>query len=104
MEGKRKKRRRPPRKVVRPLTAEELMAVDEFRRWRYHAPASLKRQAYAGVRKLVRAAGGGGRRAGQDRGRAGGEDMTARRGTAGEAPSGGEKRPETGPLPHRAPA
>ena len=57
MEGKRKKRRRPPRKVVRPLTAEELMAVDEFRRWRYHAPASLKRQAYEVVRKLVRRAG-----------------------------------------------
>ena len=56
MEGKRKKRRRPPRKVVRPLTAEELMAVDEFRRWRYHAPASLKRQAYEVVRKLVRRA------------------------------------------------
>src|SRR5438309_1111219 len=35
-------------------------------------------------------------------GRAGGEDVTARRGTAGEAPSGGGKRPETGPLAHGA--
>ena len=56
MGAKRKKRRRPPRKVVRPLTAEELMAVDEFRRWRYHAPGSLKRQAFEVVRKLVRRA------------------------------------------------
>ena len=54
MEGKRKKRRRPPRKVLLPLTADELMAVDEFRRWRYHAPGSLKRQAYEIIRKLVR--------------------------------------------------
>jgi hypothetical protein len=51
---KRKKRRRPPRKVLRALTAGELMSVAEFRRWRYHAPGSLKRQAYEIIRKLIR--------------------------------------------------
>ncbi len=46
MKEERKKRRRPPRKLMRQLTAEELMAEAEFRRWKYHSPASMKRQAY----------------------------------------------------------
>jgi hypothetical protein len=50
MEIKRKKRRRPPRKVLRKPTADELMSEAEFRRWRYHAPTSLKRKAYEYVR------------------------------------------------------
>ena len=49
MDVKRKKRRRPPRKPLRQLTAEELMRDAEFRRWRYHAPGSLKRQARRAV-------------------------------------------------------
>ena len=54
MDGKRKRRRRPPRKVLKRLTADELMKESEFRRWRYHAPGSLKRQAFEIIRKLVR--------------------------------------------------
>ena len=50
--GKRK-RRRPPRKVLRQLTAWDLMQEAEFRRWRFHAPASLKRQAYEVIRQLA---------------------------------------------------
>ena len=57
MDAKRKKKRRPPRKVLRPLTADELMKESEFRRWRYHAPGSLKRQAYEVVRQLVKRSG-----------------------------------------------
>jgi hypothetical protein len=53
MEKKRKRRRRPPRKVLKCLTADELMQESEFRRWRYHAPDSLKRQAFEIIRKLV---------------------------------------------------
>jgi len=56
MEAKRKRRRRPPRKVLRRLTADELMHEAEFRRWRYHAPESLKRQAFEIIRQLVRQA------------------------------------------------
>jgi hypothetical protein len=51
---KRKRRRRPPRKVRRRPTPEELMADAEFRRWRYHAPASLKRRAYEVIKALAR--------------------------------------------------
>ena len=54
MEEKRKRRRRPPRKVLKRLTADELMQECEFRRWRYHAPDSLKRQAFEIIRQLVR--------------------------------------------------
>ena len=54
METKRKQRRRPPRKVLKRLTAGELMQQSEFRRWRYHAPGSLKRQAFEIIRELVR--------------------------------------------------
>jgi hypothetical protein len=54
MEAKRKKRRRPPRKVLKRPTAGELMQESEFRRWRYHAPGSLKRQAYEIIRQLAR--------------------------------------------------
>jgi hypothetical protein len=54
MEEKRKRKRRPPRKVLKRPTADDLMKESEFRRWRYHAPASLKRQAYEIIRKLVR--------------------------------------------------
>jgi hypothetical protein len=32
--------------VLKRLTADELMQESEFRRWRYHAPDSLKRQAF----------------------------------------------------------
>jgi hypothetical protein len=53
MESKRKQRRRPPRKVLKRLTADELMKESEFRRWRYHAPDSLKRQAFEIIRQLV---------------------------------------------------
>jgi hypothetical protein len=53
MDVKRKKRRRPPRKVLRQPTAEELLQEAEFRRWRYHAPGSLKRQAYECVKRLA---------------------------------------------------
>jgi len=56
MEKKRKQKRRPPRKVLKPLTAGELMQQSEFRRWRYHAPESLKRQAFEVIRQLVRQA------------------------------------------------
>ena len=56
METKRKRRRRPPRKVLKPLTADELMQQSEFRRWRYHAPESLKRQAFEIIRQLMRQA------------------------------------------------
>jgi hypothetical protein len=48
-----RKRRRPPRKVLRKLTPGDLMQEAEFRRWRYHAPASLKRQAYELVKQLA---------------------------------------------------
>jgi hypothetical protein len=48
-----RKRRRPPRKVLGQLTPEDLMQEPEFRRWRYHAPASLKRQAYELVKRLA---------------------------------------------------
>ena len=61
MDGKRKKRRRPPRKVLKHWTAEELMKESEFRRWRYHAPDSLKRQAYEIIRQLVRQSAPSGR-------------------------------------------
>ena len=54
MEAKRKKRRRPPRKVLKRPTAGELMQESEFRRWRYHAPGSLKRRAYEVIRQLAR--------------------------------------------------
>jgi hypothetical protein len=54
MEVKRKRRRRSPRKVLKRLSAGELMQVSEFRRWRYHAPDSLKRQAFEIIRQLVR--------------------------------------------------
>ena len=54
MEAKRKKRRRPPRKVLKRPTAGELMQEGEVRRWRYHAPDSLKRQAYEVIRQLAR--------------------------------------------------
>ena len=55
MEKKRKQRRRPPRKVLKRLKADELMQESEFRRWRYHAPDGLKRQAYEIIRQLVAA-------------------------------------------------
>jgi hypothetical protein len=54
MEKERKQRKRSPRKVLRRLTANELMQECEFRRWRYHAPDSLKRQAFEIIRQLVR--------------------------------------------------
>jgi hypothetical protein len=53
MRDERKKRRRPPRKCLRLLTAAELMRDPEFRRWRCHAPGSLKRQAFELVRRLA---------------------------------------------------
>ena len=56
MEKKRKQRRRPPRKVLKRLTANELMQESEFRRWRYHAPDSLKRQAYEIIRQMMQQA------------------------------------------------
>jgi hypothetical protein len=54
MEKKRKQRRRSPRKVLKRLPANELMQESVFRRWRYHAAESLKRQAYEIIRQLVR--------------------------------------------------
>jgi len=56
VDAKRKRRRRPAQKVLKHMTAEDLMKESEFRRWRYHAPDSLKRQAYEIIRKLVRQA------------------------------------------------
>jgi hypothetical protein len=53
-ETKRKRRRRPPRKVLLRPTPEELMSDVEFRRWRYHAPTSLKRMAYEVIKRLAR--------------------------------------------------
>jgi hypothetical protein len=50
----RKRRRRPPRKVLRRPTPEEMMSDAEFRRWCYHAPASLKRMAYEVIKRLAR--------------------------------------------------
>ena len=57
MGGKRKRRRRPPQRVLKHRTAEDLMKESEFRRWRYHAPDSLKRQAYEIIRKLGKRSG-----------------------------------------------
>jgi hypothetical protein len=53
MEMKRKKRRRPARKCLKAPTVEDLMKDPEFRRWRFHAPTSLKRQAYELVKRLA---------------------------------------------------
>jgi hypothetical protein len=54
MSEERKQKRRPPRKCLKRLTAAELMEDPEFRRWRCHAPASLKRQAFELIRALAR--------------------------------------------------
>jgi hypothetical protein len=53
IQPKRKKRRRPPRKCLRAPSPDELMKDPEFRRWRFHAPTSLKRQAYEAVKRLA---------------------------------------------------
>jgi hypothetical protein len=39
--------------VLRRVTAEELLSDAEFRRWRYHAPTSLKRMAYEVIKRLA---------------------------------------------------
>ena len=61
MELERKKKRRPPRKVRRPPRPEELMQEPEFRRWRYHAPGSLKRMAYEVIKRWAGKEAGPGR-------------------------------------------
>jgi hypothetical protein len=57
LDGKRKRRRRPPQEVLERWSAEDLKEESEFRRWRHYAPESLRRPTYEIIRKLVRRAG-----------------------------------------------